>query len=372
MDTELERFLHLMSTINIGKINLVTGNNGTGKSRFFAVAAAQAISKTGVLDSRFRQLLCLSGTHNDKYPRQIWNAGPDDWGICYLGYKVANNMISDIAPFRVIVGALLGEGSIRRSNPEAVSFCLEKLNIDPEIKLHFRYGKNRKDGLSDFVSNEVIVNLESAQEDMTMLAIKGALREKGLSLQTISVKRNSRYYTLSDLSSGERSYMLTLLGALYCAKNRALIFFDEPENSLHPGWQKTILRDFRKVLELNGISTTILVATHSPLIAGSVPNNDAFTCNFPTGQRWHESDLYGKTADSTLKDQFSIYSSRSTTVVKITQICLSFIAKGDLDHPELYRAIDTLLEFGLTPETGDPMREILQTLSYLREHHELP
>lgn len=372
MDAESERFDQLLNDIKINKVNIITGNNGTGKSRFFAAAAEKVLGNDFLFKERFKQVLCLSGTHNDKFPRKIWHPGGDKFKICYLGYKVANNMISDIAPFRVITDALLGKNMIRERSPEAIEFCLEKLNIDAEIKLHFRYGKNRKSSLSDFVANETPLNLRDFQDNLDTLAIASALKEKDLSLQTVSIKRGDKYYTLSDLSSGERAYMVALLGALYCTKKDSLIFFDEPENSLHPAWQRTILQDFRKALELNSINATILVATHSPLIAASISNQDAFTCSFPAGQKWQPSDLFGKTTDSALKDQFNLYSSRSTVVINLTQKCLSYITKGNFTSAELYETIDTLLSFGLNPDPGDPMREILHSLEYLREHHELP
>jgi len=249
---------------------------------------------------------------------------------------------------------------------------LEKLDIHEDIKLHFRYGKNRKDSLSEFVANEVTINLKEHKDDTNNLAIAGALKEKDLSLQTISIKRKNRYYTLSDLSSGERAYMIALFAALFCAKKNSLIFYDEPENSLHPAWQKSILSDFRTALELNNTHATILVATHSPLIAASIPNEDAFTCNFPSGQKWQTSELYGKTTDTTLKDQFNLHSSRSTAVIALTQRCLSHITKGDLQSPQLYTDISALLNLQLKPEPGDPMRQILQTLEYLEKYRELP
>ncbi|MEG5266571.1 AAA family ATPase [Pseudomonas sp. JDS28PS106] len=246
MDAESKRFENLLHDIKINKVNIITGSNGTGKSRFFASATEKALGNNFLFQGQFKQILCLSGTHNDKFPRKIWQPGGDKFNICYLGYKVANNMISDIAPFRVITDALLGKNNIRARTPEAIAFCLDKLDIDAEIKLHFRYGKNRKSSLSDFVANETSLNLLDFQDDLDTLAIASALKEKSLSLQTISVKRGNKYYTLSDLSSGERAYMVALLGALYCTKQDALIFFDEPENSLHPAWQKTNLKRLPK------------------------------------------------------------------------------------------------------------------------------
>ncbi|QTT89810.1 AAA family ATPase [Pseudomonas chlororaphis] len=372
MGADTIRFQNLISNIHIGKVNIVTGNNGTGKSRFFGMATTNIIETIKLSAGSFQQVICLSGTHNDKYPRNVWQASQDETAICYLGYKVANNMISDIAPFRVIVSEMLAAQLSQRTKPTALKFCLEQLSISSEIKLHFRYGKNKKSGISEFVSNEVSLDLFSMQVGFDVHAVKAAIDEKSLSLQTISVKRGDEFFSLSDLSSGERAYMVALLGALYCARAKSLIFFDEPENSLHPGWQKSILRDLRQVLALQNLETTILVATHSPLIAGSIQNQDAVTCNFPSGQNWQLSDLFGKTSDTTLKDQFNIFSSRSAVVVRLTQKCLNYIAKGDLVSPDLHTSIEQLLAMSLDPEPGDPMRNILKTLSFVRDHHDLP
>lgn len=372
MEAESVRFSNLISNIHIGKVNIITGNNGTGKSRFFGMTTKKIIDAIKLSRSPFHQVICLSGTHNDKFPREVWQASKYENTICYLGYKVANNMISDIAPFRVIVSEMLKAQILQRTQYEALSFCLQQLNIAPEIKLHFRYGKNKKSGISEFVSNEISLDLFSMQADIDIHAVRNAIEEKSLSLQTISIKRGGDFFSLSDLSSGERAYMVALLGALYCTKAESLIFFDEPENSLHPGWQKSILRDMRQVLALQDLRTTILVATHSPLIAGSIQNQDAVTCNFPSSQNWSLSDLFGKTSDTTLKDQFNIFSSRSTNVVRLTQKCLNYIAKGDLVSSELHTSIEQLLALNLEPEPGDPMRNILKTLSYVKDHHDLP
>lgn len=144
MEKERVRFQSLMSNIHVGKVNIITGNNGAGKSRFFAMATTSFIEDEKFFKGYFEQMICFSGTHNDKFPRQVWQASKSESAICYLGYKVANNMISDIAPFRVIVSEMLSSNASKRISSPALKFCLDKLNIDSEIKLHLRYGKNKK------------------------------------------------------------------------------------------------------------------------------------------------------------------------------------------------------------------------------------
>lgn len=74
---------------------------------------------------------------------------------------------------------------------------------------------------------------------------------------------------LSSLSSGEKQLFILLSEALLQKKSAHLFIADEPELSLHIEWQRRILST---LLELNP-NAQIIVATHSPEIAGNFPQN---------------------------------------------------------------------------------------------------
>lgn len=74
---------------------------------------------------------------------------------------------------------------------------------------------------------------------------------------------------LSSLSSGEKQLFILLSEALLQKKSSHLFIADEPELSLHIEWQRKILN---ALLELNP-NAQIIVATHSPEIAGNFPEN---------------------------------------------------------------------------------------------------
>jgi predicted ATP-binding protein involved in virulence len=254
----------------------------------------------------------------------------------------------------------------------ALKYCLEKLGIGSTIKMRLRYGKNKKSELVDYISNDASIDLLKISQTENRLEILSHLIDGTLSLQTLTVEKNGTPFSLSDLSSGERAYMIALLGALFCVKPQALILFDEPENSLHPAWQKSILRDFQEVFAKRQIIVTTVLATHSPLVASSSSNRHTFTCNFPSEQTWHQSDLNGKTSDSALKEQFEVYSSRSPEVIRLVQRILKFISKGDLQSSGLLSSIDELISYKLDPTPGDPLHNILRTITHVRWNNELP
>jgi predicted ATP-binding protein involved in virulence len=85
-------------------------------------------------------------------------------------------------------------------------------------------------------------------------------REKGISVITT----DGREILLSDLSSGEQHELVLLNELLFGVKDNALILIDEPELSLHVGWQVRFLPDLQRIQKLKPLQ--IIMATHSPQI----------------------------------------------------------------------------------------------------------
>jgi hypothetical protein len=69
---------------------------------------------------------------------------------------------------------------------------------------------------------------------------------------------------LTELSSGEQHELVLIYELLFKVKNGSLILIDEPELSLHVGWQKRFISDIQKIQRLKHM--TFVIATHSPQI----------------------------------------------------------------------------------------------------------
>jgi predicted ATP-binding protein involved in virulence len=65
-----------------------------------------------------------------------------------------------------------------------------------------------------------------------------------------------------DLSSGEQHELVLLYELLFKVQPKSLVLIDEPELSLHVGWQVNFLRDLQEIAKLSDID--VLIATHSP------------------------------------------------------------------------------------------------------------
>lgn len=91
-------------------------------------------------------------------------------------------------------------------------------------------------------------------------------------------KSNGEEISISALSSGEKQIVFRG-GFLLKDKEStegAVILIDEPEISLHPQWQKKILKFYRKLFfdKNNNQTSQIFIATHSPFVIHDIERNN--------------------------------------------------------------------------------------------------
>lgn len=91
-------------------------------------------------------------------------------------------------------------------------------------------------------------------------------KEMGIDPELGFVFRTSRGVSLSpeNLSSGEQHELVLLYDLLFNVEPGTLVLIDEPEISLHIGWQQKFLADVSEIARLT--SLRFIVATHSPQI----------------------------------------------------------------------------------------------------------
>ena len=77
-----------------------------------------------------------------------------------------------------------------------------------------------------------------------------------------SSEMDSKNLSPTDLSSGEQHELVLLYELLFKVEPNSLVLIDEPELSLHVGWQSQFLKDLQEITELADLD--ILMATHSP------------------------------------------------------------------------------------------------------------
>jgi predicted ATP-binding protein involved in virulence len=79
-------------------------------------------------------------------------------------------------------------------------------------------------------------------------------------------EKDGRIIPLEKLSSGEQHQIILIYDMLFDIETGSLLLVDEPELSLHVGWQKRFIPDLIEILKLNQFD--VVLATHSPQLIG--------------------------------------------------------------------------------------------------------
>ncbi|GEM_PF-499094 len=224
-------------------------------------------------------------------------------------YKIAENPLglvietNDFLPFGILNSSKLSEHfgilyflansletTTNRSRtlevgPESISMKTSAQNHDGIVQLLdiFAEKETIEKHLVDSVMRSVIENRKLTGEE----AIKTRIGEINNLLQGIHLATklvdisptqplfesfNGKSLSMGELSSGEKQfyYRAALLNKL--APSHRLLLIDEPETSLHPTWQREVIKLYRNA----GSDNQIILATHSPHIIASVPPESVF------------------------------------------------------------------------------------------------
>lgn len=76
------------------------------------------------------------------------------------------------------------------------------------------------------------------------------------------------------LSHGEKSLYSFLVNIVNFNKNKFLLFLDEPDNTLHPYWQKNFLNELIQVFKALNKKVHIVITTHSPFLLSDLPKQN--------------------------------------------------------------------------------------------------
>lgn len=149
-------------------------------------------------------------------------------------------------------------------------------NIDNSIK-------NLEETLLKSVRDEVFKNkhispqqtIENAVQKVNFLLSDFKLNTKLIDFESermVFESLNGEKIYFDDLSNGEKQLYFRAISLYQLNINEGIILVDEPEDSLHPTWQKAILSLYQKI----GTNNQVIVATHSPHIMASVKPESLF------------------------------------------------------------------------------------------------
>ena len=337
---------------NDGRLFVLTGINGSGKTRALSSIANEALDHIESGNRDISRLICLSGAALDKYP------DPKKRTYCYeyFGRKANTNLFSEIKPYRAILRHLASPDSTYKLRASTASEYLSSIGLEDEIVYKLRRAKGSS-RLAEISAEELSMHFRLSDQSClpTLQRTLQRLDSGLLHVSSVSLKKKDRLYDISDLSSGERAYSLAILCLAFASTDNCFVMYDEPENSMHPKWQSSIISDLYNILDHVTPNFRLTIATHSPLIVASASNHDTYILDLGEHGEWIRSRLHGNNADSVLRSQFRVVSPRSNLFILLMQQCLQEIAKGSASSYLFKESAERLFSLDIVLKADDPL-----------------
>jgi hypothetical protein len=212
-----------------------------------------AQSLAGIMSSEVQKYATLSQSLDQTFPSRFLKRGATD-ALPNAQLKKA------LAELEISRKRLMDAGLLKQAGDEAM-LSGAKLNAgDRELLTLYSADTAQKLGVFDEIlaKIELFKKIINARFEFKTLQI--AL-DRGFYFNDL----RGRPLQLTDLSSGEQHELVLFYDLLFRAKPNSLTLLDEPEISLHIGWQRQFIPDLQQVLKLT--PTDVLISTHSPYLA---------------------------------------------------------------------------------------------------------
>lgn len=251
------------------QVAILVGPNGSGKSNYLRGLAVGLRTK--------RDLLVISNTAYDRFSglRGLKRVSASRSGRSpksVLSRAVARALDAAESRFYEIGKTLAYCGYEPRVGflPVALrspDFDVPAHDIDREfrdsIEILMRYSSAEILWIDE---RESAFGFSRAREFASVLNHEARLRADGFlkDIKVFLTRRDGIDIELLSASSGELSLISNLVFLASTSKEGSVILIDEPENSLHPSWQREYVDKVLEAVAYRG--STIVIATHAPLI----------------------------------------------------------------------------------------------------------
>lgn len=239
------------------------GDNGCGKSNALLSLAYEAIHNQ-------KHVIAISNTIHNKFRNMnLQNKGVIDF------------LHRRLPPEQLLAKIILARGKkLQDTTLERIGSILNYMGFSDEIGISINnsstfYYKTKSHYIFEKQPNGIIwLKLRGNGYDRSSLNILEFLKKEDFSIErkvNLFLKKGSFYFNLKDASSGEVTLLSIYAFIAENIKINSLILIDEPENSLHPQWQRDYCSNLMSFFSLFGVK--IFIATHSPIIvSGSQAN----------------------------------------------------------------------------------------------------
>ena len=266
-----------------------------------------------------------------------------------------------------------------KKNGSVYDYVLQHVQKDKEYsKLTSEQRSNKVRELYDFYKNkefakqptynydiDIDQNSLAANEDLNYIY---KLKQYDL-VQAASVVfyKNGTQIASEEMSSGEFA-MLSMVLSISTASSdsHTLILIDEPELSLHPNWQMTIIDNLDRALKDQVCH--LLIATHSHMLVSDLPTNRSSVSQWEKDDDGNlianriEENTYGWSAEEVLLKVFKTATDRNRYFGERIAKLLEQMGNNTITKEAVADELNELQEISQHLSDVDPMKMVLNTI----------
>lgn len=179
--------------------------------------------------------------------------------------------------------------------------------------------------------------------------------------------KNGKQIASEEMSSGEFAMLSMVLSISTAASDsHTLILIDEPELSLHPNWQMTIIDNLDRALK-NQVCH-LLIATHSHMLVSDLPMNRSSVSQWEKDKEGNlianriEENTYGWSAEEVLLKVFKTATDRNRYFGERIAKLLEQMGNDTITKEAVADELDELQEISQHLSDVDPMKMVLNTI----------
>ena len=147
---------------------------------------------------------------------------------------------------------------------------IKDLRVIAPKKFNSEYSKALKVYLDDTITKLSVFDDLLSKLDLFVEIVNNKLNFKRISVSSEYgvkiVQNDNKELELNKLSSGEQQIIVLYYDLIFGIQNKVVLLIDEPEISLHVAWQRELMNDFNKIIDLKNYNLSIIIATHSPQV----------------------------------------------------------------------------------------------------------
>lgn len=376
------------------------------------------------------KIIALSALPSDRFPpknNHYDRPGAREYDIdeyIYIGPRTAINIVSRNQSANELISSILSNPDVLKEKGAFISEICKKIDVSTNFSFHLRVSPNfeiqgathrltkslkaraqKNSGTSPIDPNSISEELEQIRVLLSEVAahvlqqrttnssktskfpqtifkvwidlergqidyggIDPLILEQGFKYGILKASRIifDEEKSQEELSAGQWATFSSLSSVALSVQDRSLLLIDEPENGLHPLWQREYVRNILSAID-HVKECQVVIATHSPLILSSLPlaNSDCVVLKNTNGKITAsiENSPSGWDSNSLLEGVFSLESSRGPEVTDLVNSALKMISLGIADNKNELKSLRAELKaYGKNLPDTDILKEVISSI----------